>query len=249
MQFFDQIDPLMIERRDAQLWLLALAVITVLATGIALLLYPAAFSKAVAISGPSMRKIFFSFCVLAVLTVGYLLDRQIAIRQLRRRLVYEEGRNARLLQRASVDLLDMLPNFEHFQDRLSMEFRRAAISLQPFSIVVVSLNAINVADGDELASAFGDAAKSMIRRMRREDSLFLFQSGAFGILLPDEREANGPRITERLALGLEEAAGPRHRFSFALKIIQYPKDASTARDLENLAVRAFPGIVVGVRAA
>jgi GGDEF domain-containing protein len=249
MQIFDRIDPLKLEQRDAQLWVFAIAVIVILTAGLALLLYPAAFSKAVAISGPAMRKIFFSFCALSVLVVGYLVDRQIAIRNLRRRLALEEGRNARLLQQASIELLASLPNFEHFQDRLAMEFRRAAIAHQPFSVVAVSLNPRNLADGDELATAFGDAAKSMIRRIRRQDSLYLFRPGVFGIILPDEREADGTSITERLAQGLEESTGPSHRFFSDLKIINYPEDASTARDMENLAVRAFPGKAVGAQAA
>src|SRR5579863_935662 len=100
MKIFDRLDPMEIEKRDAQLWLLALAMILILSGGIALLLYPAAFSKAVAISGPAMRHIFISFCVLSILLVGYLMERQIAIRHLRRRLVVEEGRHARQLQQA-----------------------------------------------------------------------------------------------------------------------------------------------------
>ena len=53
MKIFDQIDAGNLDRREWQLWVLALAVILVLAAGMALLMYPAIFSTPVIVTGPT----------------------------------------------------------------------------------------------------------------------------------------------------------------------------------------------------
>ena len=45
MRIFDRIDPLNLNRRQWELWVLALSVILILTTGLALLMYPTAFSN------------------------------------------------------------------------------------------------------------------------------------------------------------------------------------------------------------
>jgi hypothetical protein len=67
-----------------QLSVLVIVTIIVLATGLALLMYPAVFSNQAVPSGRTLRIGFFGFCALSVLLVGYLVDRQMTIRQLRR---------------------------------------------------------------------------------------------------------------------------------------------------------------------
>ena len=119
MTIFDQCDPTTLERREVQLWALALSAITILAVGLALLMYPAVFSDTV-ILGPTLRRAFFGFCALSVLLVGYLVDRQVTIRSLRKHLAEQQKRVTQIHQEASADLLETLPGFSHFQDRLAM---------------------------------------------------------------------------------------------------------------------------------
>src|SRR5208337_937136 len=125
MWIFDRIDPLNLDRRQWELCMLTLTVILILAVGMALLMYPEALSNDLIVSGSTKRKIFFGFCALSVLLVGYLLDRQIVIRQLRQRLAEERKRVVKIRHEASVDLLATLPGFDPFRDRLAMEHRRA----------------------------------------------------------------------------------------------------------------------------
>lgn len=131
MRVFDKIDPLTIDHRDLQLHLLALSMIFVLGAGVALLMYPAVLTSSVVPSGLAVRKIFFGFCALCLLLISYLIERQLVIRRLRRKLIEEERQITRLRQQASADLLDTLPGLGHFQDRLTMEFRRAASTQRP----------------------------------------------------------------------------------------------------------------------
>ena len=83
MYIFDQIDPTKLDRRDAQLWVLALAMIVILACGIALIIYPTAFTMPVVLSGAYLKRVFFSFCVRSLLVVGYLMERGIVGKRLR----------------------------------------------------------------------------------------------------------------------------------------------------------------------
>ena len=83
MQIFDRVDPLALEDRERHLWLLALAILFLFAVGIALLMYPAAFSSPIALMVASPRETFFGFCAMAALAIIYLVDRHLLISRLR----------------------------------------------------------------------------------------------------------------------------------------------------------------------
>ncbi len=83
MQLFDRVDPNTLDGRELKLWMLAHTVIVVLAIGVGLLMYPAVFSQPANLSEVPTRAVFFGFCALAAMTVGYFVDRQAVIRRLR----------------------------------------------------------------------------------------------------------------------------------------------------------------------
>jgi len=236
MRVFDQIDPQTLERREWELWLLTLAMILILAGGVALLMYPMVFSRPVPFSLPAMRGIFFGYCALSILLVVYLVSRQAMIRHLRRQLAEELYRNTFLRRKASTDLLDSLPKFNRFQDRLAMDFRRAANTLQPLSLAIARLRPLaESTDAVEADTALGDAANALLRRLRGDDSIYQFQRGVFGILLPGTSAAEVQQISSRLADALTDASGATHRFTFTLQTINYPEQAESARELEEAA--------------
>ena len=98
MRIFDRIDPLNIDQRQWELWMLALTVIFIIAVGMALLMYPTALSNDLIVSSTAKLKIFIGFCALSVLLVGYLLDRQLVISQLHKRLAEEHKRAEKALR-------------------------------------------------------------------------------------------------------------------------------------------------------
>ena len=249
MRVFDRLDPMKLDRRNTQLWMLAIVMIIILVAGIALMLYPSAFEENVSISGSWMRTIYLSFCVLSSLMIGYLMERRVAIRTLSRRLKEEKGRNARLLQQSSLELLETLPKFGNFQDQLTMEFRRASSADQSLSVIVVALTPGESVEAEYLVTAYGDAAKSILRRMRREDSLYYFRPGVFGVLVPRAGAGDASLIGNRLTQDLGGISGRDRRFSYQLKVINYPEDASSAREIQNAAANAFPSPLLIARAA
>jgi GGDEF domain-containing protein len=241
MRVFDRIEASTIERRDWQLWLLALAVILVLSGGVALLMYPAVFSQPLTMTGSTLHRVFFAFCLLCFLLVGYLMDRHIVIRRLRRQLAEELRTRVTLLEQASADLLENLPGVDHFQDRLAMEIRRAATMEQPLSVLIVGLKPshdIEVTGG--ASTAYGDAAKAVIRRLRREDSIYIFRRGIFGIVLPGLSTSDAGSVSDRIEEGLTDASGVSNRFSFEIRSFNFPEHAKTTHELEKMAILCFP---------
>jgi GGDEF domain-containing protein len=236
MRIFDQTDQQTLERREWELWLLTLAMVVILTAGVALLMYPMVFSRPVPFSVPAMRRVFFSYCAMSALLVIYLVSRQRLLRQLRRQLTEEVNRNILLRQKASLDLLESLPRFNRFQDRLAMAFRRALNSQQPLSLLIAQLQPSgDSASQTESDTACGDAANALIRRLRGDDSIYAFQRGIFGILLPATSAAEAQQISNRLGEALTDASGVTKRFSFELQLLNYPEQAKSARELEDAA--------------
>jgi GGDEF domain-containing protein len=239
MRVFDRIDAATLEHRDWQLWMLAMVSIFILTAGAALLMYPTVFSASDGPGGVVLRRSFVGFCILCFLLEVYLLDRQLVIRRLRKQLAEEQQLKARIMQQASADLLGSLPGFGHFQDRLAMEFRRAANTQQPLSLLLVALRLAREVGGPEAAAAQGDAAKVLIRKLRGEDSIFLFRPGVFAVVLPGVRGTDAQRVADRLREGLIDAAGVSSRFTAEIQAVNYPEHTSTAREMEQIAARYF----------
>lgn len=168
-----------------------------------------------------------------------VLDRHLAMRNLRKLLLDEQMQNLALRRQASHDLLKTLPEYSHFQDRLPMEVRRASGTDQPLSRLVVRLvSAPEISDQNEIWAAFGDAAKALTRRLRREDSIYLFAPGVFGILLPGAGSDAAYRVAERLTEGLHDALGASDRFTSEVRVITYPEHTESAWGIEQ-ALRLF----------
>jgi len=240
MRIFDRVDSMNLNRRQWELYLLALVVIVVLTVGMAVLMYPTAFSNDLIVSGPTTRKLFLGFCVLSVLVVGYLLDRQVVISQLRIQVAEQHRQAVEIRHEASLDLLATLPGFDFFRDRLAMEQRRAASTHLPLSLLFVGLKpSPHLSDKKATSAAFGDAARSLTKKLRGEDSIYHFPPGVFAIVLPGVSLENARTISRRIEEGLLDASGASVRFLFDVRVINYPEHASTAREMEEAARSLF----------
>jgi GGDEF domain-containing protein len=234
MQIFHRIDAKSLDRRELQLWILALSMILILSMGVALLMFPSAYSHPVSLTGFSARAIFFGFIGLSVLVVDYFVDRQVVIRHLRAELDNEKHQAEIIRREARTDLLTTLPGLAIFRDRLVMEHRRAVNTHQPLALLAVELKpASDVARQGETEIAFGDAAKTMMNKLRGEDSLFLLAPGIFGVLLPGVTARDAYSVRDHILEGLHDAAGAGYRFTFGASVVNYPEHAATAREMEG----------------
>jgi len=228
-----------LERREFQLSLFACLAIVVLAGGLALLMYPAVFSGRENPESITPQVAFFGFCALACLLVAYIVDRQITIHRLRVQLALDRKRSSEALRQASADLLSTMPNLNTFEDRLTMEFRRATMAGLKLSVMVISIKLQGgFAEPSHGMSALGDAAKTVSRKLREQDSIFILKPAFFGVILPGVGQAGIHGVSARIAEGLSDAAGVGNRFSFKIDAISYPEQSSSALDME-LAVNGW----------
>lgn len=222
-----------LERREFQLSLFACVAIIVLAAGLALLMYPAVFSSREYSPTRTPQIAFFGFCALSCLLVVYLVDRHITIHRLRAQMAADRKRAFDALQQANADVLSTMPNFNTFEDRLTMEFRRAAAAEVHLSVMVVAVKMETGAPDISLRmSALGDAAKAISRKLREQDAIFTLRPGYFGVILPGLDTKGLKGTSARIADGLHDAAGASERFSFRIESISYPEQTSSAHDLE-----------------
>ena len=236
MDVFDKVSQHTLERRDGQLSVLALLMVVILGSGMALLMYPTVFGRAAVIQVAPSPTLYYGFCTLWILTVAYLVNRMFVVKNLRARLVEKREQLAQVQQQSSAELLGTLLGFSHFQDRLTMDFRRAAQLSEPLSLLVVRVKPTEIfAHGLQAQVALGDAAKVLSRKLRTEDSLYRLSSEVFGIVLPGATDAAARQTADRLSEGLADASGTSNRFAADIQIMNYPDHVSSASEMERRA--------------
>lgn len=228
-----------LEKRELQLTILAVVFVLVLAGGLATFMYPLVFLHPVG-NKWTLRVAFFGFCGLTLLFVGYLLERQSTVRQLKQQLLAELERNITLQHQASVDLLHSMPDQNHFWDRLTMEFRRAMTMEKELSLVLVKGKAAGSSkqNNDEDA-AWSDTAKAISRKLRPTDSIYRLAPDIFGLVLPETNALNAKRIAVRLQEELQDVR-TKYGKAFDITAHNYPQDAQSAHELEDIVKSLLP---------
>ena len=235
MLIFDRIRLQDLDRRNWQLWVLAIVMILVLAGGLALHMYTLASTAELSFSRRAMLEGIVGFCALAVLFVGYLIDRQVVISRLRRELNEEKKHNLERRTQGNKELLQTLFGPGQFCERLALELQRAANSKLPLAGLTISLEVSPGLSGvEEIYSAFGEAVKAMMGKLRGEDCIYQFTSGVFGILLPGTGAELARGVAIRVADALNEAMGVSKRYSFDIHITNFPDQVKTAPEMEKV---------------
>src|SRR5882757_7434916 len=207
-----------LERRELQLTIMAAVFVFVLASGLAVFMYPLVFVHPDAANKWTLRVAFFGFCALTLLFIGYLLERQRTVHQLKQQILEELERNIELRLQASADLLHTMP------DNLSLLVVKAKL---------------NAASGTDTTSALGDAAKAMSRKLRPTDSIYRLAPEIFGLVLPETDTLNAKRIAVRLQEELQSVRA-KHGGAFETTVHNYPDDAQSSHELEDIVKSVLP---------
>src|SRR5256885_5667105 len=181
-----------LERRELHLTIIAAVFVFVLASGLATFMYPQVFVRPDADNKWTMRVAFFGFCALILLFIGYLFDRQRTVRKLKQQVLEELERNVELRLQASADLLQTMPDINHFWDRLTMEYRRAMTMGHNLSLLLVKAKPSPAAPASDNTAAWGDAAKAMSRKLRPTDSIYRLAPHLF-CPVPRETDTLNPK--------------------------------------------------------
>lgn len=240
MKTFDRTELDNLERRELQLSILAAVILLVMAGGVAVLMYPLVFVRPDEANKWTMRIAFAGFCVLSVLFIGYLLDRQRTVRRLKQQLLEELERNLALRHQANVDLLQTMPDVNFFWDRLAMEYRRALTMQQTLSLLIVKTKTSRaLPDAQTASEAWGDAAKAISRKLRPTDSSYRLAPGLFGIVLPETETKDAKRITYQLEETLH-AVGSKSGITFEVLVYNYPDQVGSAHEMEEIVKSLLP---------
>lgn len=249
MHIFDEIQPQQLERRQFHLTILSSLAIAVLATGVALFMYPTIFSRAILVTSASLQFAFYGFCLLSVLLVGYLWDRQLTIRRLTEQVRAEQRRNRELRLKASSDLLNMIPGMRGFKEQLFAQSQLAGGNVSPFSVAVVRLYLSGtVTQKIEEQIALADAAQVIHRRLRTEDSIWTLGRGVYGIILSGTDAAAAKQFTSSVDLGLQDAAGVTSRFTADSQLLTFAGRSRSAYELEQAVNALLPRELTAVPA-
>ena len=237
-----------LERRELQLTILATAFVLVQAVGLVAFMYPLVFLHPIG-NKWTLRVAFFGFCALTLLFVGYLLDRQRTVRKLKVQILAELDRNVTLQHQASVDLLQTMPDQNHFWDRLTMEYRRAMTMQKTISLLLVKakpasasakVDRLTVAIANDPSSeAWSDAAKAMSRKLRPTDSVYRLSTDLFALVLPETDVLNAKRIAVRLQEELQDVRA-KHNLSFDISAHNYPEHVKSSHELEDIVKSLLP---------
>jgi GGDEF domain-containing protein len=228
-----------LESRQMQLTVLAAVFFFVLAGGLTAFMYPLVFLHPEG-NRWTLRVAFFGFIALTLLFMGYLVDRQRMVGKLKQQLIEELERNVELRLQASTDMLQSMPDLNHFWDRLSMEFRRAMTMEKTLSILLVKAkSAPGAASADQNSPAWGDAAKVMTRKLRPTDSIYRLAGDVFGLVLPETDVANAKVISLRLQTELQSVRA-KHRCAFEIAVHNYPQHVKSAHELQDIVKSMLP---------
>ncbi len=228
-----------LERRELQLTIMAAVFVFVLASGLAVFMYPLVFVHPDTANRWTLRVAFFGFCALTLLFIGYLLERQSTVRKLKQQILEELERNIELRLQASTDLLQTMPDINHFWDRLTMEYRRAMTMQKNLSLLIVRAKVGGASNAGDNASALGDAAKAMSRKLRPTDSIYHLAPDLFGLVLPETDTLNAKRIAVRLQEELQSVRA-KHGGTFETTVHNYPDDAQSSHELEDIVKSMLP---------
>jgi len=225
-----------LERRELQLTIVAAVFVFVLASGLAVFMYPMVFVHPDTANKWTLRVAFFGFCVLTLLFIGYLLERQRTVRKLKQQILEELERNIELRLQASADLLQTMPDINHFWDRLTMDYRRAMTMQRTLTLLLVKAK---LGDAADATSALGDAAKAMSRKLRPTDSIYHLAPDLFGLVLPETDTLNAKRIAVRLQEELQSVRA-KHGGTFETSVHNYPEHVQSSHELEDIVKSMLP---------
>jgi GGDEF domain-containing protein len=227
-----------LERRGLQLTIFSAVFVLVLASGLAVFMYPLVFVHPEG-NKWTLRVAFFGFCALTTLFVGYLFDRQRTFIKLKDQLLAELERNVALQVQASADILKSMPDQKYFWDRLTMEFRRALTMEKTMSLVLVKAKPGTRASQNDQKAALSDAAKAMSKKLRPSDSIYHLSDDLFGIVLPETDTLNAKRVALRLQEELQHVRAA-YGSTFDLTAHNYPDHVKSSHELEDIVKSMLP---------
>jgi len=210
-----------VDRLDWHLWLLTIGLLLVLGVSLLGFMFPTVFWFGKELPMEAPQRAFFSFCVLLGLVLVYLMQRQSAVRRLRRKLYETQMALRSAEQDTSVQVFLALPERPQFRDALAMEFRRASSLGSHVSVVVFQL----AKDSRQQLSLLVGALRTLLRR---GESMYRIGEQGIAVVLPSTALA----MAASLASQIEQFVGMAKN-DLQTHVTSYPEEVSSLKELEG----------------
>jgi GGDEF domain-containing protein len=211
-----------IDRQEWQLWLLAVVLVLLLGVSLLSFMFPSAFWFSDERMAGAPQRAFLGFIVLLGLVLMYMVQRQVEVRRLRRRLREALMSAAETEKRALAAAFDSIPGVQQFQDSLSMEFRRASVAGDPMAVVFFDVSSPGVEEMGRVAQVFR-------LMMRRGEGLFRLADNAIAVILPGARTADARSFAGQAEQNVRgQLAGER----ITATVTCYPEGSTSLAELQ-----------------
>ena len=212
-----------LERQDWHLWILAVLLMFVLGISLLSFMFPSVFwlNRQAEIGTP--ERAFFGFCLLLALTLVYMLQRQAAVRRLKRSLYQAQVAASEAEQQMNLVSLTSLPELHQFRDSLAMEYRRASHAGDSLSVILLDL-------ADDSEDKMGRMAHLLRVILRPHETLFRLSSQRFGLILPVMRSADAEAFARQIIDRLRRSMSGEQVTS---TVLVYPEQAGSLTELEG----------------
>lgn len=211
-----------LERDDWHLWILAGLLLLVLGIGLLSFMLPSVilFREGMPLHG--VERVPASFGLLMLLAMAYMLQRQVAVRRLKRQLFATLQDSLQRERNALVELFESLPAMALMRDALSVEFRRAKTSGGFVALLIFQFHTSAPPDSGRLAR--------MLRGMlRRGEGLFRVSESALGLVLPNTSMAEAQELAAHAVDSLNKECPDA---TVSARISAFPEEAQSYSEME-----------------
>ncbi len=213
-----------VERRDWELWSIALLLLTVFAGGLLIYFYSATTQEQALSPGATrfVWLVLFGLVVLVILLNVYLIDRKRSLVQLRRRYWLQSQELEREHEQVMRDPLTQVYNRRFFDEAIPQEARRCDRTGRPLSFLLVDVDdfkEVNQRLGHFVGDQVLQAVAAVLQvTLRTSDMVFRFGGDEFLVVLP-ETPAEGAAIVDgRLRQRISQQTDIRERIGRAVTV-------------------------------
>jgi diguanylate cyclase (GGDEF)-like protein len=231
-----------VEKRDWELWSIALITGMVVATGLLVVIFPGAFMRSgdlhFEVSFP--RELFLGLAALLVLFNTYLISKRLQLRKIREELISTTMQSELIRLQSLTDPLTEVYNRRSLEAMANRYINHARRLSKPLTFVMVDLDRFKDINtrfghltGDFVLSEVASLLKSVVRG---SDAIVRFGGDEFLVILADTGIEGASIVTDRMTKCFDEwnASTPLvgHELSFAVGISEW-KDGRGLDEILN----------------
>lgn len=227
-----------VERRDWELWILALVTVAILAAGLFFILLPAVFmgQETIQLKANLSPQLMLGLILLVLLLIGYLVHKQIQLRATRLRSIVEAWNFEVAHVQMLIDPLTQVFNRSSLEEILAKEIKRVQRNKSTLVFLYVDVNDFKIVNtrfghlsGDLVLAEVGGLLKQSVRG---SDYVVRLGGDEFLAALVDTDEQGGEIVKNRILERVRDwnQNSPLPSFALSLSVGIQPFDPTQTFD-------------------